>query len=281
MKTITTLVFLFFFLQSNAQDSRVYTESGTSFFFQIGTANNLYSELIEIGATASFFNDAQASKVDKSVSVGVGLEIIRANVGFRLQTNRIKIHETFEISSSTLDNNFGQFQSANSSISRGEQINYEIVPGIHRYFQANKWVFSGGLEIPFTIYDVYTFTQDTNSEFISNSSNFSFTQILTDEGISEMPGGYDVGIGVNLGLQYEVNSTLKLGVQYASSVRHYKIGGESEFLRKSEQIFTEQFEDEAPMTSNVNSIISVTSTNTHSKIADFRQKMNFALVFSF
>jgi hypothetical protein len=281
MKAIITLFSLFLFLQANAQDRLVYTESGTSFFLQVGPANNIYSELVTIGTSASFFNETQSSRVDRSISMGIALELIRGNVGIRLQTNRVKIDETFELSSSISDNSFGEFTNSSSSVTRGNQINYEIIPGVHRYFQVNNWSFSGGIEMPFTVYDIYKFSQNTESEFSSSDFSFNFSQKLTDEMTGELPGGYDIGIGANFGLQYAFNNTIKVGMQYAPSIRHYKIGGETEFIRKSKQVFIEQFENEPETTTTNSSTINTTNTSTNSKTADFRQRMNFALIFSF
>ena len=281
MKATITLFFFFLFFQINAQDSQIYTESGTSFFLQIGPTDNLYSTLVTIGNPSLFINETETSRVDRSTSIGLALELVRGNVGFRLQTNRIKIDETFSQRNFVTDNSFGQFTNNNSLTIRGEQINYEIVPGIHRYFQVNKWLFSGGLEMPFTIYDIYKFSQKNESEFISSSSEFSFEQTSSDEMTGELPGGYDIGLGANLGLQYALNNKLKLAIQYAPSIRHYKIGGETEFVRKTRQIFTEQFENEPAVTTDNAATTTISNTNTNSKIASFRQKMNFAVIFSF
>ena len=281
MKAIITLFLFFIILQINAQDSQVYTESGTSFFLQVGPASNLYSKLVSINSPTSFFNDAQTSRIDRSISLGIALELVRGNVGFRLQTNRIKIDQTFEMNSFVTDNSFGQFSNNNSSMVRGEQINYEIIPGVHRYMQINKWLFSGGVEMPFTIYDIYKYRQETESEFVSISSDFRFEQTLSDEMTGEIPGGYDVGIGANFGVQYAVNNVMKLAIQYAPSVRHYKIGGETEFVRKTKQVFFEQFGNDPGFTTDNSTTTKITNTNTQAKTAEFRQKMNFALILSF
>jgi len=281
MKTLVTLLLSFFFLQINAQDSQIYTESGTSFFLQVGPADNLYSKIVTISFPASFFNENQLSTTDRSISMGIALELVKGNTGFRLQTNRIKIDETFENFSSTTDNSFGQFTSENSIVTRGSQINYEVIPGVHRYFQVNKWLFSGGMELPFTIYDIYQYSQIAENKFTSTSSGFSFDQETSDNTTGELPGGYDVGIGANLGMQYAFNNTIKLAIQYAPSIRHYKIGGETEFIRKNSQRFVEQFENEPPIITDTNTTTKVTNTSTQSKTADFRQKMNFALILSF
>ena len=281
MKTIITLLLFFSFLQINAQDAHVYTESGTSFFLQVGPTNNMYSKIVSAGSNASFFSEGQTSIVDRSVSMGIALELVRGNTGFRLQTNRIKIDETFEVSNSISENSFGQFTSENSSITRGEQINYEIVPGVHRYFQINKWLFSGGIEVPFTIYDIYKFSQEVENNFTTTSPEFNFEQQLFDNTTGELPGGYDIGVGVNAAMQYAFNNTIRVGIQYAPSVRHFKIGGETEFKRRIEQIFIEEFDNNPPAITNTTSITEINSTTTQSEIAEFRQKMNFILVFSF
>lgn len=282
MKNIITLSFLFFFLQINAQESTIYTEAGTSFFLQAGPVNNLYSKLISVGnSSVNSFNEAQSSEIDRSISLGIGLELVRGNVGFRLQTNRVKIDETFESSSSFTENSFGQFNSENSAVIRGEQINYEIVPGIHRYFQVNKWIVSAGIETPFTIYDIYKFSQSTQSDFSSSSGDFTFQQTVLDDLTGEIPGGYDVGIGANFGLQYAFTNSLKVAIQYAPSMRHYKIGGETQFVRRFRQSFSEEIQGQSPVVTNESSVSNTDNTNTQSKIAEFRQKMNFALVFSF
>ena len=282
MKTIIALFFLFSFtLQINAQDSQIYTESGTSFFLQAGPADNLYSKITTTDATISFFSDAQSSKTDRSISLGIALELVRGNVGFRLQTNRIRVDETFEMNSDITDNIFGQFISKSSTLIRGEQINYEVIPGIHRYFQVNKWLFSGGIEMPFTVYDIYKFSHNTESEFASSSPGFSFEQNLTDNMTGEIPGGYDIGIGANFGVQHAFNNTIKIAIQYAPSMRHYKIGGETEFTRETRQIFVEQFENDPPTITDSATTTVITNTSTQSKFVEFRQKMNFALIFSF
>lgn len=207
--------------------------------------------------------------------------MIRGNVGFRLQTNRIKIDETFSLISSFSESNFGEFETTNSTITHGEQINYEVVPGVHRYFQVNKWLFSGGIEMPFTIYDIYKFTQTFENTFLSTSTDFRFEQTSTEEIMGEIPGGYDVGIGANFGIQYALNNNLRLAIQYAPSMRHYKIGGETEFERNINQTFIEQFQNEPEVFISNNANSNFSNTNTLSKVADFRQKMNFALVISF
>ncbi len=282
MKATITLFLLCLFLQTNAQDSRVYIEAGTSFFLQVGPTDNLYSKLVSIGTSFSpFIDDSKFSRIDRSISTGIALELVRSNVGFRLQTNRIKIDETFEISSTINDSSFGQFTSENTSVTRGNQINYEVVPGVHRYFQINKWLFSAGIEAPFTVYDIYQLTTMTNNKVTSISGDFSFKQTLSDEQMSEIPGGYDVGLGSNFGLQYAFNNNLKVAIQYAPSIRHYKIGGETASVRRFENVFVEEFDNQGPITTSNSSIMNTTSTSTLSKTAEFRQRMNFALIFSF
>jgi len=278
---ITLFLLVLFTLQLNAQEHQIYTESGTSFFLQVGPTDNLYSKLVSLENPAFVFNGSNASRIDRSISMGLALELVRGNVGFRLQTNRINIDETFEIRSSITDNSFGQFTSESSSIIRGKQINYEIIPGIHRYFQINKWLFTGGIEAPFTIYDIFQYSQIVENKFTSSTSGFSFDQETSDETTGELPGGYDVGIGANLGLQHAFNNTVKIAIQYSPSIRHYKIGGESDFTRKNKQRFVEQFENEPPNISESNMTVTTTNSSTQSEIADFRQKMNFAFILSF
>jgi hypothetical protein len=79
----------------------------------------------------------------------------------------------------------------------------------------------------------------------------------------EIPGGYDIGIGSNFGLQYAVNNTLKLAIQYAPSVRHYKIGGETEFVRKTRQTFIEQFENDPVITTDNATTTNFTNTSKY------------------
>jgi len=279
------IIFFFFFLiglQVNAQEGNVFTVSGISVLTQVGTAEDIYNDFIPRFSVETFqivekeFDREQ----NKSFAAGIGFEKITNNLGFRLMINRIKIDITKTFIRD--EDNFSPISSFFfSRTDKREQINYEIIPGFHRYFQQGRWTIAAGLELRLNIYGEYIFSERTDNTSTFNSVDEGFITSFENKTELEIPGGFGIGLGTNFGLAYSLSDDWRIGVSYTPGIRGYKIGGESEFLTTTTQIDITTFGGQVASRNETTNINKIPFDKNKSDLLDFYQRAFLTLTLGF
>lgn len=275
MKRLMVLFLSLYGLVGFSQDTNVYIESGLSVQLNIHTPQKALRAL-----NAFATNDITTEhRVDNSYALGIAVERIRTNTGYRLQANVIVIDQFAERRSRQLQGAFGDFVNVLEVATK--QIDYELILGLNRYVIKNKWLLGIGLEMPISFLGKRT--EVDNNEFSSSSSNgaFSFSQSSIQNEMITYPNGFSVGLGVNIGLYYRIVRMVRLGFTYAPSLRYTYSKGlvKGEVINKN--LFLQTENGEVTDRQESNTITSINTDTKNIKVITFYGRLGVSLAFDF
>ncbi|MGD0709658.1 MAG: outer membrane beta-barrel protein [Bacteroidales bacterium] len=98
-----------------------------------------------------------------------------------------------------------------------KQEKFKITPGIQWYIKQNKFIFYGGFDMPFSLFNEMTISSHADS-YTNNTLSYIEDDMIT------VPGGISVGIGSIIGFNIKITNHISIGSDASFAFLYSKIG---------------------------------------------------------